>query len=116
MLLVGRPPKAPFDAGMCNTRQDEGRINLGRSHCRIEPAEFAPADAQVRSTLRRTAAATESSFHSPAAVLCDPNGCRTRAGETLLYRDAGHLTPAGSRFVVEAVGLRPALMQSRSAS
>ena len=101
-IVVGPTPYATFDAGRCNERRVEGRPILGRSDCDIGEAAARQENAEVYAAL--TAAGAEPL--SPGTVLCAKGRCATSRGKVFLYRDAGHLTPAGSRLVVEGLGLR----------
>jgi hypothetical protein len=40
-------------------------------------------------------------YESAANILCDDDGCLTRAGGNVTTFDESHLTPSGSRYLVE---------------
>jgi hypothetical protein len=40
-------------------------------------------------------------YESAASILCDDDGCLTRAGGNVTMFDESHLTPSASRYVVE---------------
>lgn len=97
-ILLGPPPRAPFDAGRCNERMIEGRIVAGQAGCDIPLT-------QVDRGVERTLQAVDGDVLLPSSVLCDAEACRTREGDVILYQDRGHLTRAGARYVVEGLGL-----------
>lgn len=102
LVWVAPPPKGGFDAGACLERREGGLPALG-----------APADCQFQRShtpaLQRRAYALLDRFEREAgipilrfeAALCDDRMCRTSSPDGLaLYRDAGHLTVAGSRWLL----------------
>jgi len=105
VIIVAPTPHAPFDAGECNVRLGEGLPVLGRRDCSIDLAasrrEQQPVIAALESVQRRTGA----KIVWPETVLCHEGRCATRTGATILYRDPGHLTPAGSVMVIRGLGL-----------
>lgn len=75
------------------------------------PTHQLPALRRVDSTLRAIAARTGAILVTPLDVQCDVTTCLTALGPNvgqLTTWDNGHLTPAGSQFVVERL-LRPYL-------
>lgn len=101
-LLIGPPPRAPFDAGRCNERMIEGRIVAGQAGCDIPLTGIAGG---VESAL--LSVAPDAAL--PSSVLCDAESCRTREGGVILYQDRGHLTREGARYVIDRLGLRERL-------
>lgn len=106
-IVIGPTPYAEFDAGRCNERVIERRPMLGRSGCDIAEAAATRTNARVYAALSTVGA----EVLSPAAVLCADGRCATSRGGELLYRDQGHLTPAGARLVMEGLGVRKRLLQ-----
>lgn len=108
-IILAPTPHAPFDAGRCNERAIEGRIVAGQAGCDI-PLSVAVFEGQgVGPLVERLGAQAGVEVLSPVAALCDDQSCRTRAGDTILYLDNGHLTRAGARYVVARLGLRDML-------
>lgn len=102
-IIVGPTPRASFDAGACNQRAIERKPFLGRGHCDIPDDLRDPAG--VYRHLRAAAELSGVILLDPATVLCEGDYCRTRRGDILLYKDRGHLTSAGSHYVVGRLGL-----------
>ncbi len=108
LLWVSPPPKGGFDAGACLARRQQGLLTLGApADCRLVPAE-APVLAQRAVNLLRR-------FESEAGVpvlwldasMCEAGICRTADVDGLAYyRDAGHLSVAGSRRLLAQVADR----------
>jgi SGNH domain-containing protein len=58
-------------------------------------------------TMRNIAASLGVDYISARDTLCDASGCLARIGDSLAFRDALHLTPAGAGFLVGSIA--PAL-------
>lgn len=113
-IIVGPTPYAPFDAGQCNERRAEGKLIFGRSDCSIPLLAAQETDQGISTMLRSIGTRTGVEVLMPATVLCDDSTCVTRdAGGEIYYRDAGHLTPAGARHVMDGLGLSTRLSAGR---
>jgi peptidoglycan/LPS O-acetylase OafA/YrhL len=106
-IVVGPTPYATFDAGQCNERRAEHKPIFGRSACDIGEVAAREGNAAVYEALEEAGAEPL----SPATVLCADGRCVTSRAGKLLYRDQGHLTPAGARLVMEGLGVRARLLQ-----
>jgi hypothetical protein len=105
VIIVAPTPHAAFDAGECNVRVSEGVPVLGRRDCSVDLAASRQEQQHVISALETVQRQTGAKIVWPEAVLCHEGRCATRIGETILYRDPGHLTPAGSVMVIRGLGL-----------
>jgi hypothetical protein len=105
-ILIAPPPAAPFNAGACNARLLENRLLLGRVSCHIDKRTAAEQRASLLSAVRIAGELAKVPVLDPANVLCRQSVCLTRIGQSVLYADSEHLTSAGSRVVVEGLGLR----------
>ncbi len=108
-IILAPTPHAPFDAGRCNERMMEGKAIMGRSGCDIPLSVALFEERGIGSLIDDLGANSGVKVHSPAAVLCDDQVCRTREGRQILYVDNGHLTREGARIVVRELGLRETL-------
>jgi hypothetical protein len=110
VVIVGPTPREGFDAARCNLQRSEGRIWLGRRRdCRVHLADLAPGNRQALAALPGIARATRSWLLMPADALCSQGSCSTKIGDKLIYRDRGHLTEFGSKYVVSRMGLNSLL-------
>lgn len=92
--LVGPPPPAHFDPGQCLLRVAAFGGAPDRCDFALEPA--AGVEDRRLAVLART---FDIPFLSLARQIC-PNGqCVPLQGDTVLYRDNGHLTPQGSALL-----------------
>jgi peptidoglycan/LPS O-acetylase OafA/YrhL len=103
------PRRGDIDPPLCNLRQLEGRLLIGRSECRIALAEHRSVMPDVNTGLRQVADRTGARLFLPESVLCNGGWCATRSGRTLLYRDGNHLGAEGSRIVVGRLGIAQAI-------
>ena len=97
-VIIAPTPTADFDAGRCNERLSEGRPVMGRTDCRFPLPDKTRT---VEAMLDRAGAVVL----RPSTALCEAGQCVTERNGVILYRDDGHLTNAGSRLVVERLGL-----------
>lgn len=100
VVLIAPPPSSSFDIGGCLERQLSGAISLGGSPgCIINRADYESRRADVLEILR----AVESDGKLPVIRfepwLCDAKTCKTSVEGTMIYRDAGHFSYAGSEWV-----------------
>jgi len=105
VIIVAPTPHAEFDAGECNVRVSEGLPILGRRDCSIDLTASHQEQQHVIAALETVQRQTGAKIVWPEAVLCHDGRCATRVGATILYRDPGHLTPAGSVMVIRRLGL-----------
>lgn len=111
VLWVAPPPSAPFDIAACLERRQAGRWTLGAAPgCAIDPAE----DASRRAAERRFVDSLDTLPGLDAVLrfeplLCDADRCEVVRDGMPLYRDAGHLSHAGARWLMPRVmpGPRP---------
>jgi hypothetical protein len=66
------------------------------------PLEVVEKDAAARSALERVGSQTGALVLDLTARLCTPNGCPSRVGDTIRYRDAGHISVDGSAMLIDA--------------
>jgi hypothetical protein len=53
-------------------------------------------------------------YISAREVFCDASGCLARIGNELLVSDGVHLTPTGSKYLIDCIG--PALLRDLTRS
>lgn len=102
VLFIAPPPSAPFDIAACLERAQAGRWTLGATPgCRIRPDE----DRERRAAEHRFVTAMSAAM-APGTVLrfepmlCRAEDCDVARDGVPLYRDAGHLSRAGSRLLL----------------
>ncbi|HEX8639916.1 MAG TPA: acyltransferase family protein [Allosphingosinicella sp.] len=113
VILVAPVPRSSFDPGACYLRRAEGVPVLGRDSCDIERSELYEWYPAIVRQLRQVAAASGAELYVPEDLLCNARTCATRAGGVIIYRDRGHLTHAGSEYLMNRLGLRQRLAAER---
>lgn len=106
VVLIAPPPSVDFDIGGCLERQISGTIAFGgRKGCTIDRVEYQTKRANVLDLLNAV------STHADVAVirfdpyLCHANVCETLLDGTMIYRDVGHLSYAGSELLAKRMQL-----------
>lgn len=106
VVLIAPPPSSGFDIGACLERQLSGKFMFGRSkNCAIDRAEYQSSRAEVLDFLNSISSAADISVIRFDPWLCSENSCRTLLDGTMIYRDAGHLSNAGSKMLAERMQL-----------
>jgi hypothetical protein len=99
VLLLGPIPELGFDGPQCRTRA----LLFGRPLARCESVPQSEVELRqhvVNELLTEIAAAFPSvTLFQPRSRLCDGQRCAASEGETLLYVDDDHLSPAGASRV-----------------
>lgn len=67
----------------------------------VVPLEVVDKDAAARAALDAVAQQTGATILDLTDTLCTPAGCPSRVGDTILYRDNGHISVSGSAMLVE---------------
>jgi len=104
VIIVAPPPSTDFDIGGCLERQINGAIALGGSAgCLINRADYQTQRANVLTLLDRVATSADVSVIRFDPYLCQGQVCQTLMGNTLIYRDGGHLSIAGSELLAKTM-------------
>jgi hypothetical protein len=90
-----------------------GRLTLAHSECSVDRPAIDHAIGAQNTALREIGRETGAQVLLPVDVLCDARRCRTRLGEVSLYRDRGHLSLVGSRYLVERLGVADLIRRGR---
>ncbi len=106
VIVIAPPPASGFNMGRCLERLETGKPILGAPRgCAIDAAEFRSARQAVRSLMTALPNLADVEVLQPESVLCDTVLCRTHAGGTFIYRDAGHLSREGSVYLARIMSL-----------
>ena len=106
VVLVAPPPSSGFDIGGCLERQISGMVVFGGPKgCMIDRAEYQSRRAEVLDFLNSMASDADISVIRFDPWLCHSNACETLVDGTMIYRDAGHLSYAGSKMMAERMQL-----------
>jgi peptidoglycan/LPS O-acetylase OafA/YrhL len=110
-ILIAPPPTMGFDIGQCHSRQLAGLLVLGRKSCDFDLADRNAYQRGIPEGLAEVARRTGVPLLDFDWVIC-PNGlCITDAGGAVLYKDHGHLSVRGSRYLVPRLGLGQHLVE-----
>lgn len=106
-VIVTGPAQARFDVGQCLARQAQHLAMVApAAECRITTAGRALTAEWSERLFARFAREAGTPVIRLDRLLCpDPAACETSRGDTALYRDANHLSWAGSALVGRDLGL-----------
>lgn len=108
VVLVGPPPSTGFDMGLCNERLETGKFSFGaNAACDIVYDAYRTRYSTVWKMLGDVKLRANVEVISFDDVLCDiqANRCVTRLEGNILYRDNGHFSLEGSRWVAKKMQL-----------
>lgn len=112
VVLIAPPPSSDFDVGACLERQISGAVAFGgRPGCLINRVEYQEKRAAVLAFLKNASADENLAVISFDPFLCGPISCRTMIDGTMIYRDSGHLSIAGSKLLFERMQLVNLIVQ-----
>jgi hypothetical protein len=104
--LIAPPPSGGFNIGDCLERQLSGKLTFGgRSNCNIDRAKYQTKSADVFKFLEAAVSDADVAVIRFDPWLCDSNSCKTLLDGTMIYRDGGHFSYAGSVLVAERMQL-----------
>jgi hypothetical protein len=105
-VLVAPPPSTDFDIGGCLERQLSGNVAFGgRKGCAVDRADYQVKRADVLNLLSAVSQKADVSVIRFDSFLCDTNFCQTMLDGTMIYRDGGHLSVAGSKLLAKRMHL-----------
>jgi peptidoglycan/LPS O-acetylase OafA/YrhL len=106
VLIVAPAPSNGFDFTHCVERRLTNRSLFGRfADCDIPYAQYRRSKRDLLDFFDRVGAQAKVDVVSMEPALCDGTSCRTMLGDTVVYRDEGHLSHAGSVAVARALAL-----------
>jgi peptidoglycan/LPS O-acetylase OafA/YrhL len=106
VVLIAPPPSSDFNIGGCLERQLSGAIALGaQANCVIARSDYQRTHADVLEFLNRAENDIQVSVIRFDPWLCDEKVCKTLVDGTMLYRDGGHFSHAGSKLIAERMDL-----------
>lgn len=115
VVIVAPPPGPGFDAGRCNERLHSGKWSFGGTpDCQFELDKANLRSQAVLSLLEKISREASVDVITFEQVLCSDttNRCATRWGDTVLYRDVGHLSYEGSVALAKKMKLGRLVEQS----
>ncbi len=112
VVVVAPPPHAGFDAGRCIERLQTGLPVMGaHPQCSINMASFEREQKEVLQFLAQLPQQADIAIIDFQAYLCDGHQCKTRLGDTFIYRDDGHFSHQGSVLMATQYGLNHKIRQ-----
>lgn len=106
VVLIAPPPSADFDIGGCLERQISGTVMFGgQKGCAIDRANYLSKSAGPLAFLDSISSVADVSVIRFDSWLCNPSTCATLLDGTMIYRDTGHLSFAGSKFMAKRMHL-----------
>jgi hypothetical protein len=111
-VIIAPLPINDFDPFECNLRRLEALPALGRDDCRVRLSAAPRRIREVSVSLRAVAAVTGTPLLDPRSVLCAGDRCATMVGRNFVYRDMGHMTHWGSRYIFDRLDVAGVLAGS----
>lgn len=106
VVLIAPPPSSDFNIGGCLERQLSGAVAFGgRPGCVIDRAKYQSKRADVLAFLNSAAQVVNVAVIRFEPWLCNQNSCKTLLDDTMIYRDGGHLSIAGSVLMAKRMHL-----------
>ncbi len=113
VVLIKPPPGGVgFNIGSCQERRMTGKLTLGvPEQCVIDQADNERYHEGVFALLYKVSEVTGAPVFSFDSFLCIESRCTPERNGILLYRDEGHLSIEGSRWIGGQIGLSDRLME-----
>ena len=96
VVVAASPPQQMRDTGRCLERMETGLPLYGSANCQLEVSVYHAYRRNVLALLAQVPPVADVEVVSMDPYLCDAQRCRTVQDGVALYRDAGHLSYAGS--------------------
>jgi len=110
VVIIGPIPFAPRDHQQCQERLIRGQTTPEEGDCNFTVAEWRHSRDTVLSFVERMAREADIEVVWPTAAICAERVCRTRIGDTLVYRDRDHLSFDGADYVADELDLSDRLL------
>lgn len=106
VVLVAPPPSADFNIGGCLERKLSSAVAFGgRENCVIDRLEYQKIHAGVLDVLKRAEHEAHVAVIRFDRWLCEESVCKTLLDGTMIYRDGGHLSYAGSKLMAQRMDM-----------
>lgn len=106
VVVVAPPPSGGFDVGRCLERITSHLPIFGVSEdCSISAKAYHLNRTAIIDTLMRVATQTDVKLIRFDDYLCDSQHCQTYIDGIFIYRDRGHFTYEGSKYLAKAISL-----------
>jgi peptidoglycan/LPS O-acetylase OafA/YrhL len=113
IVIIGPPPRIPRDPAECHERHIRGQLALNENwDCQIAETEWREVRGRFLTFLDEVQVAAGIEIIWPSDFLCVDGVCRTRIGDVLVYRDAGHISYSGADLIADEMELSARLLQS----
>jgi len=112
VVMLGPIPFTGDDYAQCQERLIRGLVSDEEADCRFPETEWRRRRRHVLAYLDRAAAEAAIPVVWPTTAMCAEAVCVTRRGNTLLFRDAAHLSYDGAAVVAGNLGLADRLVSA----
>lgn len=103
-IIFSPPPRSGFNIGECLERNDTGLVSF-RGKCDVLVTDYLAYDREIRSALKYIESKTNVKVIWFDDLLCDDTKCKSKIGDTYVYRDGGHLSVSGSEKLLSNLDL-----------
>ncbi|MEE9326109.1 MAG: acyltransferase family protein [Cocleimonas sp.] len=100
VVVIGPPPSNGADHGKCFARKFSTNKT---AQCNFPVKEVKPAYQKIMQQLRVVQTLTNMTLIDLKDVICDNSICNVVDGDVVIFRDRGHLSREGSRYVIDKV-------------
>ena len=106
VVVMAPPPATGFEIGRCIEKKRTGKVSFGAPvDCKISFPDYQSTARALHSFLQQLSEKADVEVFDLQGVLCDQQSCLTELDGVALYRDAGHLSVAGSILLAERLDL-----------
>jgi peptidoglycan/LPS O-acetylase OafA/YrhL len=106
VIIIAPPPKAGFNIGECWERKKSQLLVLGRDDCNFQIEEYRVYQRGIIDGLNEVSNRANVDLLRFDEIICKDGYCQTLLPDgTSIYKDNGHLTIAGSEWVVPKLDL-----------
>ncbi len=99
VIIIGPTPSNGTDFGKCFSLNKKMLANCDFMRNTIEPNY-----SKIITTLKTISKESDINFIDLTDIICNDETCSTSKNNILIYRDNGHLSREGSRYVIQKIG------------
>lgn len=106
VVIIAPPPQGDYDIGRCLERHDTHLLTIGGGdECLITVEAYHQERAKILAFLSELPSKLGVNVIYFNSFLCDAVACRTKIDATYIFRDSGHFSVEGSRYVIPRMSL-----------
>ncbi len=99
-VIIAPPPASGFNIGECLERKQSNLVVFRLPGCSIPVADYMDYQKGEIKALAEVQSRTNVDVISIDNMLCGSIECVTKIGDIFIYRDSGHLSVSGSKYII----------------